>query len=855
MNGLSFAQPLWLLLLLAVPLVVLLARPRLRAMGRWRRRLAVTIRGLVLALIVVSLGQPLLARPDERLSVAFVVDGSDSVNGPLRAAMDDWLQQAEAAAKPGDRAAVVRFGRQAMYQPSSSAGAPASVDGTATDLEAALRLAGDLLPPAGGRRLVLLTDGWENLGSAQEALLHALPLDTQVSFAAPGGGLLNPEVAVRSLEAPSYVREAATFEATAVVASSTETDARLRLSIDGRVVGQQDVRLVAGTNRFSLTQKAGAQGFHRLRIEVLSATDTRADNNSAETTTVVKGAGRMLVLEGHAGEGDRLVAVLREGGLEVDVRAPASVPQRASLLAQFDSIGLANVAATQFTLDQQRTLQQYVQEFGRGLFVAGGDTSYALGGYSGTVLDEMLPVSPAPPPRREQGSVALILVIDKSGSMDLYRSDVSKMAMAREAAILALDALRPDDTLGVLVFDVRFTWAVPPARISGPEDVRAAQQRIAGIRADGGTSIFPALEEAYKAAAQSDARLKHIILLTDGQSFDADYAGLINRMRPAQVTLSTIGVGSDADTKLLTMLAQIGTGRYYFTERAQDIPKITTKETTIVTRSALVEGRVLPQPIEPSPILLGLSGGDLPPLAGYVATTSRPRANTVLATERGDPILAHWQFGLGRVVAWTSDTTGAWTPEWSTWPEAPRFWQQAVRWTMPEPTQPDFQVSALVLGDQVTLRVQSLRPDGRFADLLDTRATVIPPSGRGREVQLPQSAPGTYSLTTSVTEPGVYQARFVQYESGNAIHQEMVGFAVSGATELRSVGVNWPLLRRLASQTGGRELADPREAFARDFTPEGQRQTPLWPWVAAAGLLLFPLDVAFRRLRFVSHAP
>jgi uncharacterized protein YegL len=514
------------------------------------------------------------------------------------------------------------------------------------------------------------------------------------------------------------------------------------------------------------------------------------------------------------------------------------------------------VAATQLTLDQQRTVQRFVQDMGRGLFVAGGNTSYALGGYQGSVLDEMLPVSPAPPPRRDESTIALFLVLDKSGSMDLYRSDVSKMAMAREAAIRSIEALRPNDTLGVLGFDSRHSWVVKPGKITGGNDITNAQLAISRMRADGGTSIYPALEEAYSAAAASDAKMKHIILMTDGQSFDADYPQLIAKMQAEQITLSTIAVGSDADQKLLTALAQMGAGRYYFTERSQDVPRITTKETTIATRSSLVEGRVLPQVTAPSPIMLGLTGSTLPTLAGYVTTAPRPRAVTALTSDRGDPLLAHWQQGLGRVVAWTSDTSGPWTQEWRNWPEGDRFWQQAVRWTFPEPTRATFPVQAEVVGDQVTLRAQSVRSDGRFGDLLDTRVTIVAPDGSAREVQLPQIAPGTYALATTIAQPGAYQARFVQYEGNQdrPAREETVGFTVRGGAEQASVGINTALLERLASRTGGKQIADPTQAFDRDNRVHGEKPTPVWWWFALAALLLVPLDVAVRRVSFGGRA-
>ncbi|MDP8924155.1 MAG: VWA domain-containing protein, partial [Chloroflexota bacterium] len=703
-----------------------------RRIAAWRRGTALVLRMLVLSLLILAIARPSLYWPDSRLSVAFVVDESDSTSGPDRAAAASWLEQALASRQPDDKVAVIRFGRQAVSDtPSGERRAP--VDGTATNVDAALRMAGDLLSPTGERRIVLLSDGWENIGDAREAAARGLPPDVQVTFAAPSGPEPRAEVAIRGVEAPRLVREGGTFETTVIVDSTVETEATISLAVDGRPAAEERVKVAAGTNRLALPLRARSQGFRALRAEIAPDADTRPDNNVADTVTVIKEAGRVLVLEGHPGEGGAIGDVLREGGLEVEVQAPAGVPTRAEALEQFDGVALVNVASTQLTLDQQWTLQRFVQDLGRGMLVVGGNTSYSLGGYADTVLDELLPVSPTPPPRRDEGSLALFLVVDKSGSMDLYRSDVSKMAMAREAAILATEALRPRDTLGVLGFDSRHAWVVPPARINEPNDVRAAQGLIAGIRADGGTNIFPALEEAFKAASQAEASQKHIILLTDGQSYDADYATLIAKMQEAEITLSTIAMGGDSDTKLLTRLAELGAGRYYFTERSQDIPKITTKETTIVTRNALVEGRVLPRVSEPSPVLVGLTGSALPALGGYVSTTPRPRSNTVLTTEKGEPLLAHWQSGLGRVVAWTSDAGGDWTAEWDGWAESSRFWQQAMRWTLPEPTQSSFPVTAEVIGDRVALRAQSVRPDGRYADLLDTRVTIVPPEGQARE--------------------------------------------------------------------------------------------------------------------------
>jgi Ca-activated chloride channel family protein len=401
--------------------------------------------------------------------------------------------------------------------------------------------------------------------------------------------------------------------------------------------------------------------------------------------------------------------------------------------------------------------------------------------------------------------------------------------------------LQPQDTLGVIAFDSSFQWVVQPAKLGGATDVRRAQSAIATIKPGGGTSILPPLEAAFQAASAADAPLKHIVLLTDGESNDRGYEELIARMQPSRITLSTLAIGSDADTRLLANLARIGGGRYYFTERSTQIPRIASKETTILTRNAIVEGSVATVVGEPSPILRGVSG-ELPPLTGYVATTRKDRAVTALETERGHPLLAHWQYGLGRVVVWTSDAQSGWGSAWTAWTDAGVFWAQALRWALPAPVRADFQPAAIVGADgrSVALSVQALRDDGRFADLQETRATVVAPGEVAREVSLAQKAPGVYAFDSRVNVPGTYRVLFAQ-----GTREEVAAFSVPDSVELHSAGLNRANLDALARLSGGRELTDPLAA-ARPAEGQGPA-IPLWPWLLGAALVLLPLDVLLRR--------
>ena len=906
---LDFAPALLLLLLL--PLLVRLGWPRLRYLPPGRRWTALGLRLAGVALLAVALAGPRLRQPDESLSVVYVVDTSDSLAPSTQAQAADWVRRAEAARGPHDRSALVVVGAQAAAvrpldrvplgnaelaalgpaAPPDRPGAPGAQD---TDLQAGLRLARALLPAAGPRRIVLLSDGWETIARADAEILPlaaaGIHLDAVPLVATPPRPL-----AVEAVDAPAVVREAEPVEASIAVYSDAATDATVRLWVDTTAAGQRLVALEPGINHVSLGTALRGPGLHRLSAEVA------ADGASAELAQaiVVKEPARVLLLEDRAEESQPLANALEQAGLRVDVRRPTNNTRPLDLgqLLPYDGIVLDNVAASTLTLDQLHALDTFVQSMGRGLTVVGGNTSYALGGYTGSLLEQALPLSADAPFQQERGTLALMLVIDRSGSMSLRSDDVTKMAMAREAAVLATETLRPDDQLGVIAFDVRNDWIVPLNTLAANGGLGAVQQAIGTIEADGGTDIYPALQRAYDAIASVDARFKHVILLSDGQSWGSNWDALLAQYRASGVTLSTIGIGQDIDTNLMSALARGGLGRYYFTDRVREIPRIMLRETNVVTRPVAMEGRVQPRLGAASPLLRSLSPSELPALNGYVVTTPKPTAEVALWSERGDPLLASWQYGLGRVAAWSADAGPAWSSEWLAWPRFGQFWSQIVRWTLAPPEQGDLRVlvrqrghvdltppaplpsegrgepaqpttgappSLTGRGDggvgrptEVQVRVEALREDGSFLDRAPTEARIRPPSqARGTTVTrlpLAQVAPGRYEGSFLAREPGVYGVEVAQQLPGGAERRELAGVVVPADPEHAHAGTNSALLGRLAHETGGRLLQDARQAFARDASVraavQGERWDSLAPLLAALALLLFPLDVAARRLR------
>lgn len=844
LRTLSLAQPLVLVVLvLAVPLVLFGARSRLRPNSIPLRLGILATRLVVAGLVVFALAQPSVRAIGRGRAIVFAVDSSDSVTPDQLAWARAWVNNAIAALPPGSRSSIIDFGSRAQL-----AGSTQPLPGDSTDLAAALEMAGSIVhrDPALAPEIVLLTDGWQTADSQPIDALRSGVAVSYVPLPAPAGGQQPPAV-VHALNVPSIARAGDHVDVQLDLQAAQPADAQLRLRVDQTTIANGPIHLEPGDTQLTLSAPMPAPGFAQVRADV------RVDNQTStlSSVVVVKPAGKVLALEDQPADADALATLLTSQGLQVARQPASSVPPRAQDLAEYDGIVLVNTPATSLSLDQQRTLQSYVQDLGRGLMVIGGPRTFSPGGYEGSVLDDLLPVSATPPIEPQQGSLALFLVVDRSGSMDIITggggssgsgsgASATKMAMAREAAIQATGLLQPEDTLGVLAFDSSFQWVVPPTKLHTPDDVKQIQARIATIKAGGGTSILPPLQAAFEAATASDAPLKHIVLMTDGESNDRGFEDLLARMSANQVTLSTLAIGSDADTRLLTSLAHLGGGRYYFTERATQIPRIASKETSILTRNAVVEGQVAPVVGEPSPILRSISG-DLPSLSGYVATTRKDRAVTALETQQGHPLLAHWQYGLGRVVAWTSQAQQGWGGAWAQWSDAAQFWSQAVRWALPAPVQPDFQPSVQVAPDgrRITLSVQALAEDGRYADQHDTRATVMSPDGSARELVLPQRGPGVYSLQTEVSTAGQYRVLFTQGQ-----REEVAAFSAPDSVERHSVGTNAALLDQLATSSGGHALRTPTDLAAGNGPGP---KLELWPWLLLAAVLLLPLDVYLRR--------
>jgi uncharacterized membrane protein/Mg-chelatase subunit ChlD len=845
----DLAQPLALAFLLIIPFIVLLHRMSRNTLPLRRRRLVLGVRLAVITLLVLAAAEPRLHTRADRIAVAFLADVSDSTGIEGREREVQWIRQALQGMGEHDESMVVALGSEASIErplsPSRDISSLTSiVDGSRTDLAGAVRLALAALPNDRLRKIILLSDGNENQESVMDQARVASAAHVPISVV-PLGSRTSSELLVRSLETPSFVREGESFSASVSIESTVDSSARIHLISDGRLVATQDVDVSAGSNSFVLPQEPLEQGFHLYKVQVEASNDTYVQNNEAGSYTVVAGRPRVLVVEGEPGETRYLADALRSAGLTTDVHGVGEVTFDTGTLRGYESVVLANVPANRLTLPQMRSLTSYVQNLGGGLVVVGGERSYGVGRYARTPLEEALPVRMDLRGRTLSASVALDLVIDVSGSM-AGGPGASKMDLAKEAAIRATEFLGEQDQLGILAFDDTNKWLQEPTFLTDPQ---AVQVLIGTLSPGGGTSIFPAVESAYFSLVPLEAKVKHIILLTDGLSTGGDYDTLANNMRGQGITLSTVAIGSDADFNLLRRLAEMGGGRYYEGNDPFDLPQLVVKETQEVARAAIVEEEFKPLQVGASPIMEGVDPAQFPSLRGYVSTTPKPSSQIILVSKLGDPLLSEWQYGLGRVVAWTSDAKNRWATDWVGWPDFNRFWAQMVKRTLPAPV--DRNTSITVTPDQgdVRITVDSSTDDKSYLNFLSTHAIVVRPDQTQSDVSLPQVAPGRYEARIPVNQEGAHFLNVIQQDqTGQTVGARPAGFVIPYSPEYKDLRPNPDLLSQLARATGGTTLNDPAQAFTIEDTSTGQPRE-LWPMLMVLAALLFMFDVAARRLR------
>ncbi|TME21469.1 MAG: VWA domain-containing protein, partial [Chloroflexi bacterium] len=602
---------------------------------------------------------------------------------------------------------------------------------------------------------------------------------------------------------------------------------------DRTLVNTVQIDLPAGETILKQTVTPAEPGFHAVRVVMDAVRDTYAENNLGEALIQVVGPPRVLLVENTLGEAASLEAALRSTGIGTVSITPERLPRSAADLAAYQAMVLVNIPASSLGGDAMALLQASVRDLGTGLVVIGGADSYGPGGYAGTPLESALPVQIQLPQDMQKPPVAVVLVLEsaESGPGD---------QVVRGAAEAVVDQLTPRDKIAVSNGTMG-SFVVPLGPLT---DKAAVKRKIEAMNLGDPPTYTPDLNAADQALSHTTAAIKHVIFLGDGDAYD-NYQPVVTAMHAHGITVTTVAIGATgADAALLQQMAGWGHGRFYQSNSLADIPQIFIKETREALKPWIVEGRIAPQLASLADVIPGVPLDSFPALSGYVATTPRAAADVILKSPQGDPLLATWQYGLGRVMAWTSDAQGRWTAGLLQWPSANRFFGDIVHASLPQPGDPALEVETRVQGDHTHLLVTAPVTSGATVtvsavtpDLADLGLT-LSPTGPGRfEGDLPTDQVGSYLLHVAQSAGGVVR------------HTTTTGLVVPYSPEYRDLGTNSATLKAIAQAGGGTVLTDLSQAF-RVPVPSVKAARPIGEILLVLAILLFPIDVALRRLIF-----
>jgi Mg-chelatase subunit ChlD/uncharacterized membrane protein len=853
----NFTSPLLLLLFILLPIIFVLGKP-VRGPSRRREIVALGLRVIIMLCVILALAGLTIARPSDQLAVVFLIDGSDSMSSEAKGLALDYARQAISHMGPDDQAAVVVFGGDALVERAMSSsrelGALTSIPKTGqTNLADAIRLGLALYPPGAARRMIILSDGVQTIGDAEEAAQFAATSGVEI-VTLPFVMQPGIEALISAVETPARLRTGERFDLRVSLEATQALNAKLRVLANGQAVHEASYRLTKGRQTISIPLTTADPGFTRFTVQIDLQQDGLYQNNELAAVAQVLGEPKILIVvppegarlpnnETRPDEAAQLIRALQAADFNVATARPAELPSDISTLSDYASVVLVDVPARELSQRQMEALRSYVRDLGGGLVMIGGPTSYGVGGYYKTPIEDALPVEMQIKDQQRRSQLAMVFIIDHSGSMGETSGGATKLELAKEAAARSVELLMPNDRVGVIAFDDAAAWVVPLAELSDSAEVI---NRIGSIRVGGGTDIYAGVLAMSKILPDDPAQVKHVILLTDGGADPSGIAELVQKLHDENnITLTAVGVGRDA-APFLPSLAEAGGGRYHFAANPGSIPSIFTEETTLASRSYIEEGEFFSKQVSSSPLLNGIT--EAPPLYGYVATSPKDAAQTILVSDQDDPILAAWQYGLGKAVAFTSDATGRWARNWIDWEKFPQFWGQIVRYTIGDPNASALSVSVDQQGDTAQVIVDARATNGDYLNGYTLNGNIVAPDGSAEPIELQQTAPGRYEGSFQPRDQGAYVIGVAgQSPAGEAVN-ERAGWVLSYSPEYRNLESDPDALYQLTLAAQGQAATDnPADAFAHTRSAPAAAR-PVWPWLLLIAALLLPFDAGVRRL-------
>jgi len=851
-SPITFDKPALLLILPAALLAAWLLNLRSRVeVNSVSRRQVLWIRLVTIILIAISFAGIRWHRFSNHLSTIFVVDMSDSVSPSARQATLQFINHSLASKRSGDHVGLLVFGKEPFLEfPLSSTldinQVRTAVPTDGTDIESALEAAAGDLPADTGKRIVLCSDGLENMGQAESSINALKAQGVQVDISPTMLSRSDrPEASVDRLVVPAHTAVNTPLRIRTVLSTNTAQKATLTISRDGKAIDRVQVTLDQGKSAYYFDDRLSNAGLHTYTAHIDPTVDTLPQNNDVSSAVMASGAPRVLVIRNSNEPIPSAVEpALRAQGLNVEEEPPSFVPQSAAGAIGYDSILLSDVAASDLSTTQMTALKEANSSFGVGLGMIGGVNSFGSGGYAGSPIEDALPVLMTPKGTDRIPAADVVIVLDASGSMAAEEGGVEKVEIAARAALNLLGALQPKDRVAVLAVTETATIVMP---LVSPKDSAKYVSSIEAVEAGGGgIDCRNGLSAAYTLLETSDAQIKHVIICpdtTDSEQKEGCVTLATSEYASAKITTSVCGIGdwSDPDVPFQKELAEAGHGQLFVANQAEHLPQFFKRDVRNVEQKLIAEGR-FSAIISPRDPVVDIGTG-FPPILGYNLVT--PKADSLAPmtlSDHRDPLAAYWHDGIGKSFVFTGDDDAHWSRLWLGSASYPAFWAHLVRWSLKSTDDPSFQTLTTDINGEGHIVVDAFNDSGYEMDGRFT-ANVAAPDGTISQVALDETAPGRYEGTFNAAAVGGY---LLDVRNGKTGGSRTDSITTSYSAEYADLPPDTRLLGHLASATGGLFIKTPSQAFRPEAAYNLGSVSLISPLLLLSAFL-FLLDVAWRR--------
>ena len=843
---------LYLFILLPVfPLIYFKFREKKLLIISKKKTAIIILRTLIVLLLILALSQPIINTYTRKQSVIFIADRSISMRKYNFDSLE-FIKSTLSNKKEEDKYGVIAFAEEQKLEKNFVDEDDFSVfqsqlNSNFTNIESVLKKSLSLLSSEEKSKVILLSDGEENIGDAESIINDYQENDISI-YSYKLERKDTPEVYIENLILPKKTSPETDFELKAYINSTIKQSGILRIYHNENLILEKNQELEEGNNKYTFTLNFSEGGYHNLRVELEAERDFYKMNNILEEFIFVRGESSILLLNNERETHNKFINSLNQNNFNINQIESRFFSYNLNELEKFEVVIMENISAESLNLRQMKNLISYISDSGGGLLFLGGDNSFGAGNYANSPLETISPLSSEVKSEVYFPSISIVIALDKSDSMKEIQNpagNLTKLDLAKEATIGVIDFLVKDEKLGVVGFDSTATVLSPLEKIT---DKYLLYERFSRIKASGGTNIYNGLQESYDLLLNDDSSIKHIILISDGKTSSADFDIILNKINENKITLTTVAVGKEADEVLMKELAEKGKGKYYYADTVNSLPGIFAAEAKRITNPAIINKETQ---VKASPNLNEITTinlNNIPVINKYNATSQQKSADVLMASEDEFPLLAIWRYGLGRVAAFSGDSGREFSKEWLEWPGYDKFWSDMLKW-IKRPSESNLISPQVVKKDNKLLfQVNANNNEGEYINYLDMNGVINGPGDYHNSFQLEQTGAGLYANEIEIPGPGSYLINFNFKDSNGQLQQKTEAYVLSYSPEyLPSNGEK--TLEKLVKETKGNFIESPDDVFAnRPLVISGQKS--IWPYLVIVALLLFLLEIALRIISF-----